>query len=81
MHQISDPAAEGQSHIIIGIPFGYWNDDWQALLASMKTSDQLWHYTARRLTSGGPELEHEQEGYVVLRGCTMVRQFVTVDTD
>ena len=80
MRRVSVEEAE-REHMVRGVPFGYQNDQWQALRAQMRRGDELWFY-ARKYPPlpadwKGPVMGAEQ-GYVLIRDCAVEGHIVTL---
>jgi hypothetical protein len=70
-----------RAHMYRGIPFGYQNEQWQALRQQMRRGDDLWFYR-RKYPPLPPDWKGvvvgAEEGYVLVRGCTIVDSIVTL---
>ena len=73
LQRVETPARAEAAHTVKGVPFGEIHDRWVELLALIKPGDALWYYSGSRDCPPGKEcFRPGEDGYLLLRGCTLV---------
>ena len=71
----TETVAEAEArHTVNGVPFGGITSEWVRLKSRLQPGDQLWWFEREKDVA----LQGALEGYVVMRGCSVVDRIVLV---
>ena len=79
--ELVDVKTAENRNIVGGIPFGYQNDRWLALVSAIQPGDRLYFFGGSPRRSDGGDFPSWRAGYGIVRECALVHHVFTLIGD